>query len=409
MSDVIIIGGGAAGMLCAIGAMKAGKSVTIVEKNEKLGKKLFITGKGRCNITNIADRDEFFENIMRNSQFLYSSFSLFNNYDVMNLIEDNGVKTKVERGGRVFPQSDKSSDVIKAFERELKKCACKIYLKTTVKDIIVEDNKVCGVVTNKGKILAESVVVCTGGKSYTSTGSTGDGYEFAKKLGHSVTPLTPSLIPMNCKDDFLDELQGLTLKNVALICNYNNKCVYKDQGEMMFSHFGITGPLVLTLSAVLGDVDFNKVELYIDLKPALDEETLDKRLLRDFENTKNKALKNAIDGLLPKSLIPVFLKKCKEQGVNIDAQVNSVTKKERHTLINVLKKFTVTPVGYRDLDYAIITRGGVNIKEVNPKTLESKLVNGLYFAGEVLDLDAKTGGFNLQIAFSTGYSAGINC
>lgn len=407
MIDLIVIGGGAAGMMCAIGAAKSGKSVAIIEKNEKLGKKLFITGKGRCNVTNIADRDEFFRNIMSNSRFLFSSFSAFDNQAVMSFIEDNGVPLKVERGGRVFPKSDKSSDIIKAFKKEIGRADIKVMLNTKVKSLVINDGRVCGVVTDKGEMSCNSVAVCTGGISYSSTGSTGDGYKFAKDAGHEVTRLTPSLIPINCSDDFLNELQGLTLKNVALKCVYKGKTVYNEQGEMLFAHFGITGPLVLTLSSVLGDVDFSQVDISIDLKPALDEITLDRRLLREFEENKNKQFKSCLPSLLPRTLIPVFLNRCSSLGLNEDVKINSITKEQRKMIISLLKSFTVTPTGYRAIDFAIITKGGVKVSEINPKTMESKLVKGLYFAGEVLDVDGKTGGFNLQIAFSTGYSAGL--
>lgn len=409
MSRLVVVGGGAAGMLCAIGGAYSGKEVIITEKNEKLGKKLFITGKGRCNVTNIADRDEFFECIASNPRFLYSSFSYFDNNDIMELIERNGVALKVERGGRVFPESDKSSDIIKALKRELDNLNVSIMLNTEVKSICINDGKATGVNTSRGIIEADAVAVCTGGASYKATGSTGDGYRFAKEAGHTVTKLVPSLIPINCSDDFLHELQGLTLKNVALNCKYNNKEVFHEQGEMLFAHFGITGPLVLTLSSVLGDVDFSKVEISIDLKPALDENTLEKRLLRDFDNNKNKNLKSYLPELLPRTMINVFVDRLEKLGMNPQIKIHSITKEQRKIIMDLLKNFSVTPTSYRALDYAIITKGGVKVNEINPKTMESKLINGLYFAGEVLDVDAKTGGFNLQIAFSTGYCAGIGC
>lgn len=394
-------------MLCAIGAARNGKAVTIIEKNEKLGKKLFITGKGRCNLTNIADRDEFFANIMSNPRFLYSSFSAFDNNDIMDLVEKNGVALKTERGGRVFPASDKSSDILKALRKELDRFGVKVLLNTEVKSINVENGAATGVITTKGEIECAKVAVCTGGKSYKSTGSTGDGYEFAKTAGHTVSKLTPSLVPINCSDGFLKQLQGLTLKNVTLNCIYDGKTVFSDQGEMLFAHFGITGPLVLTLTSVLGNVDFSKVQLYIDLKPALSEEVLDRRLLREFDEHINKQFKSCVPSLLPRSFIPVFLQECEKMGLLEDTKINSITKPQRKVIIDCLKRFKLTPTGYRPLDFAIITKGGVAINEINPKTMESKKVKGLYFAGEVLDLDGKTGGFNLQIAFSTGYCAGL--
>lgn len=408
MSRLIVVGGGAAGMLCAIGGARSGKDVILIEKNEKLGKKLFITGKGRCNVTNAAEKDEFFSCIMSNPRFLYSSFSIFNNNDIVNMIEQNGVPLKTERGGRIFPKSDKSSDIIKALKKELDKLGVKVLLNTTVKSIIINNRRAKGVVTSKGEIEGDSIAICTGGASYSSTGSTGDGYKFAKLAGHGVTELVPSLVPINCNDGFLQELQGLSLKNVSLVCNYSGKQIYKDQGEMLFAHFGITGPLVLTLSSVLGKVDFNKAEIYIDLKPALDEQMLDNRLLRDFEKYKNKQFKSYLAELLPKAMIPVFLNLLKKYGITEDMKINSVKKEQRKELIKLLKRFTLNPISYRSLDFAIVTKGGINIKEINPKTMESKLINGLYFAGEILDVDGKTGGFNLQIAFTTGYCAGIS-
>lgn len=408
MKKIIVIGGGASGMLCAIGAAFSGKDVTIIEKNEKLGKKMFISGKGRCNLTNIAERDEFFECIMSNPRFLFSSFALFNNNDIMQLIERNGVPLKIERGGRVFPVSDKSSDVLKALKKELDSLGVKVLLNNEVKSIVIEDGIVKGVMTSKGLMKSDAVAVCTGGASYASTGSTGDGYRFAKDVGHTITELVPSLVPINCNDDFLKDLQGLTLKNVALICRCNNKTIFQEQGEMLFAHFGITGPLVLTLSSVLGKVDFNKIEIFIDLKPALDETALDKRLLKDFDSYKNKQVKSYLNELLPRAMIPVFINELEKNGLTGDTKINSITKEQRKSIIGLLKHFSIHPVSYRPLDFAIVTKGGIKVSEINPKTMESKLVSGLFFAGEVLDVDGKTGGVNLQIAFSTGYCAGIN-
>lgn len=408
MSETIVVGGGAAGMLAAISCAQNGETVTIIEKNEKLGKKLFITGKGRCNLTNIDGRDEFFEKIVSNARFFYSAFSQLDNFALMDMIEATGTPLKTERGGRVFPKSDKSSDILKALEKLLKQYGVNVKLNVTVKEILIRDGSAVGVLTGKGEIAADRVIVCTGGRSYPPTGSTGDGYTFARAAGHHITELTPSLVPIECSDDWLKSVSGLTLKNVALECREKGKLCFAEQGEMLFTHFGISGPLVLTLSSVLGKVDFNQISISIDFKPALDEPTLDKRLLRDFEQLKNRQFKHAFEGLLPRSMIPVFVGRCCKQieGLLPDMQVNSVTKLQRQEIGKLLKHFELTPVKYRSFHEAVITKGGIDVAEINPKTMESKKVKNLYFAGEVLDLDAQTGGYNLQIAFSTGYCAG---
>jgi predicted Rossmann fold flavoprotein len=406
--DVIVIGGGPAGMMAAGTAASMGKLTMIIEKNEKLGKKLFITGKGRCNVTNSADFDEFMKNIPRNSKFFYSSFNSFSNYDLIELLEALGLKTKVERGGRVFPQSDKSSDVIKALERYLSKYNVEVRLNSKLLGIKQEDGAVSGVLLDNGQFLeCNSVIICTGGVSYPQTGSTGDGYEIAKEAGHSISELMPSLIPLVAEEEFIKDLQGLSLKNVSIKAIADGKVVYEDFGEMLFTHYGLSGPIILSASFYVSDYLRRKKEIKIDidLKPALSEEELDKRIIRDFEKNINKQFKNSLNELMPQKLIPVFLSLA---GIDESKEVHQITKTERKTLVKLLKHFTVTVSGTRPIEEAIVTSGGINLKEINPKTLESKLVKGLYFAGEIIDLDAFTGGFNLQIAFSTGYAAGFN-
>jgi predicted Rossmann fold flavoprotein len=406
--DVIVIGGGPAGMIAAGTAASMGKLTMLIEKNEKLGKKLFITGKGRCNVTNSADFDEFMKNIPRNSKFFYSSFNSFSNYDLIELLEALGLKTKVERGGRVFPQSDKSSDVIKALERYLSKYNVEVRLNSKLLGIKQEDGAVSGVLLDNGQFLeCNSVIICTGGVSYPQTGSTGDGYEIAKEAGHSISELMPSLIPLVAEEEFIKDLQGLSLKNVSIKAISDGKVVYEDFGEMLFTHYGLSGPIILSASFYVSDYLRRKKEIKIDidLKPALSEEELDKRIIRDFEKNINKQFKNSLNELMPQKLIPVFLSLA---GIDESKEVHQITKNERKTLVKLLKHFTVTVSGTRPIEEAIVTSGGINLKEINPKTLESKLVKGLYFAGEIIDLDAFTGGFNLQIAFSTGYAAGFN-
>lgn len=410
MSHVIVVGGGAAGMFAAIAAAKNGHQVTLYEKNEKLGKKIFITGKGRCNITNAADMEELFDAVVTNSKFLYSSFYGYTNQNVIDFFEDAGVPVKIERGNRVFPISDHSSDVIRALEREMKKVGVKVCLNTEVKSVEAEKGKFNKVVLKDTTTqTADACIVATGGLSYRSTGSTGDGFRFAKNVGHKVTQCFPSLVPMETKEPWICELQGLSLRNVEAKILDGKKELYKDFGEMLFTHFGVSGPLIISASSYVGkkfmDKNGQKKELIleIDLKPALTEEQLDQRVLRDFEENHNRQFKNAITKLFPTKLIPVMLEL---GGIDPEKKVNSIEKEERKQFVHLIKHFRMTLTGLRDYPEAIITKGGVNVKEIDPGTMESKLVKGLYFAGEVLDLDALTGGFNLQIAWSTGYAAG---
>lgn len=410
MSHVIVVGGGAAGMFAAIAAAKNGHQVTLYEKNEKLGKKIFITGKGRCNITNAADMEELFDAVVTNSKFLYSSFYGYTNQNVIDFFEDAGVPVKIERGNRVFPISDHSSDVIRALEREMKKVGVKVCLNTEVKSVEAEKGKFNKVVLKDTTTqTADACIVATGGLSYRSTGSTGDGFRFAENVGHKVTQCFPSLVSMETKEPWICELQGLSLRNVEAKILDGKKELYKDFGEMLFTHFGVSGPLIISASSYVGKKFMDKngqkkeLTLEIDLKPALTEEQLDQRVLRDFEENHNRQFKNAITKLFPTKLIPVMLEL---GGIDPEKKVNSIEKEERKQFVHLIKHFRMTLTGLRDYPEAIITKGGVNVKEIDPGTMESKLVKGLYFAGEVLDLDALTGGFNLQIAWSTGYAAG---
>ena len=410
MSHVIVVGGGAAGMFAAIAAAKNGHQVTLYEKNEKLGKKIFITGKGRCNITNAADMEELFDAVVTNSKFLYSSFYGYTNQNVIDFFEDAGVPVKIERGNRVFPISDHSSDVIRALEREMKKVGVKVCLNTEVKSVEAEKGKFDKVVLKDTTTqTADACIVATGGLSYRSTGSTGDGFRFAENVGHKVTQCFPSLVPMETKEPWICDLQGLSLRNVEAKILDGKKELYKDFGEMLFTHFGVSGPLIISASSYVGKKFMDKngqkkeLTLEIDLKPALTEEQLDQRVLRDFEENHNRQFKNAITKLFPTKLIPVMLEL---GGIDPEKKVNSIEKEERKQFVHLIKHFRMTLTGLRDYPEAIITKGGVNVKEIDPGTMESKLVKGLYFAGEVLDLDALTGGFNLQIAWSTGYAAG---
>ena len=410
MSHVIVVGGGAAGMFAAIAAAKNGHQVTLYEKNEKLGKKIFITGKGRCNITNAADMEELFDAVVTNSKFLYSSFYGYTNQNVIDFFEDAGVPVKIERGNRVFPISDHSSDVIRALEREMKKVGVKVCLNTEVKSVEAEKDKFNKVVLKDTTTqTADACIVATGGLSYRSTGSTGDGFRFAENVGHKVTQCFPSLVPMETKEPWICELQGLSLRNVEAKILDGKKELYKDFGEMLFTHFGVSGPLIISASSYVGKKFMDKngqkkeLTLEIDLKPALTEEQLDQRVLRDFEENHNRQFKNAITKLFPTKLIPVMLEL---GGIDPEKKVNSIEKEERKQFDNLIKHKSIELTGLRDYPEAIITKGGVNVKEIDPGTMESKLVKGLYFAGEVLDLDALTGGFNLQIAWSTGYAAG---
>ena len=407
MSKVIVIGGGPAGMMAAYAASCQGHQVTLLEQNEKLGKKLFITGKGRCNITNASDMDHLFANVMSNRKFLYSAFYTFDNEQVISFFEEQGLHTKVERGNRVFPVSDHSSDVIAALSRALREKHVEIMLHTKVEKLLVQDACVYGVMLSGGKrIEADAVIVATGGISYPSSGATGDGYRMALESGHHLVESTPSLVPFETKEAWVKELQGLSLRNVTVSIYKEKKKLYEDFGEMLFTHFGVSGPLILSASGMIKASLFSQeLSLYIDLKPALDREQLDKRILREFDAAMNKQFKNVIGALLPTKMIPVVIEL---SGIDPDKKVNEVSREERQHLVQLLKKFPLTVTGLRGWNEAIITKGGVSVKDVNPSTMESKLVSHLYFCGEVLDLDALTGGYNLQIAWSTGYLAGIS-
>lgn len=408
MSEVIVVGGGAAGMMAAIQAAGRGHQVTLLEQNEKLGKKLYITGKGRCNITNDCETQELLKNVIRNKKFLYSAFYAFDSYMAMEFFKNHGLAIKTERGGRVFPQSDHSSDVIRTLQKVLQQENVKVQLHAKAADILVEDEntkKVAGVRLADGKeIWAEYVILATGGRSYVSTGSSGDGYRFAKTLGHTVTELRPSLVPFETAEGWVKDLQGLSLRNVLVRIKRGRNVLFEDFGEMLFTHYGVSGPLILSASSLINDsMKDMPFDMEIDLKPALTEEQLDKRILRDFEENQNRQFKNALSKLFPSKLIPVIIHL---SGIDAHTQVNAITKEERMGFVRFIKRFPLTLQSPRGFDEAIITRGGVSIREVNPSTMESKLVSGLYFAGEMLDLDALTGGFNLQIAWSTGYLAG---
>lgn len=408
MKTVIIVGGGAAGMLAGIAAARNGGTVHIFEKNEKLGKKVFITGKGRCNVTNACDTEDLFRNVVTNSKFLYSSFYGFNNFDMMALLEEAGCPLKTERGNRVFPVSDKSSDVIKALSGMLGRLGAEVHLHSEVKALLLEDGRCRGILLKKGgaetKVYGDAVIVACGGLSYPTTGSTGDGYRFAGAAGHTVTELSPALVPFVVKEPVVKELQGLSLKNIEAVVMRGKKVIYREFGEMLFTHYGVSGPVLLSASSyAVKELKKGPLSLVIDLKPALSEEQLDARLLREFEGTLNKQFKNALVHLFPSKLVPVMVER---SGISPEKKVNEITREERKQIIQATKSFTVTITGLRDYNEAIITQGGVSVKEVNPSTMESKLVSGLYFAGEMLDLDAVTGGFNLQIAWSTAWTAG---
>lgn len=405
MKKVIVIGGGAAGMMAACMAAIEGAQVTLLEKNEKTGKKIYITGKGRCNLTNACQREEFLENVITNPKFLYSAFAQLDNQAVMNFFEKAGCRLKTERGDRVFPVSDHSSDVIAALNGELKKNRVQVMLHTEVSELLLEEESIKGVLLSDGKKLhADAVIIATGGRSYESTGSTGDGYRFAKQAGHTIKDLRPSLVPFVVKEEWCKKLQGLSLKNVAVTLKKEKKKIYEGFGEMLFTHFGVSGPLILSASSFYtAKYSGQEVLLTIDLKPAMDREQLDKRILRDFEENAGKQFKNALDKLLPAKLIPVMVEL---SGIDPHKKTSEVTKKERSRLVELFKELKLTVNGCRGYGEAIITGGGVNVKEIDPKTMGSRLVNGLYFAGEVMDVDALTGGFNLQIAWSTGALAG---
>lgn len=394
-------------MMAAYAASCQGHAVTLLEQNEKLGKKLFITGKGRCNITNASDMDNLFANVMSNRKFLYSAFYTFDNEQVISFFENQGLHTKVERGNRVFPVSDHSSDVIAALSRALRKQNVEVHLRTKAQNLLIEEGTVCGIALSDGKVMdADAVIVATGGISYPSTGATGDGYRMAEDSGHRLVKSTPSLVPFETREDWVTQLQGLSLRNVTVSIYNGKKKLYEDFGEMLFTHFGVSGPLILSASGIIKASQFEQeLEMYIDLKPALDAEQLDKRILREFDAAMNKQFRNVIGSLMPAKMIPVMIRLC---GINPDKKVNEVSREERQHLVNLLKKLPVTITGLRGWNEAIITKGGVSVKDVNPSTMESKKVSHLYFCGEVLDLDALTGGYNLQIAWSTGYLAGIS-
>lgn len=406
MSKVVIIGGGAAGMAAAIAAAGQGHQVHLYEKNEKLGKKVYITGKGRCNVTNACDMDTLLQSVVTNPRFLYSSFYCFTNQDIMNLLERNGCPLKTERGNRVFPVSDKSSDVISALSGQMKELGVHVYLHKEVKELLVSEERCTGIVLSDGEkhIQADAVIVATGGLSYPSTGSTGDGYRFARDCGHTVTELSPALVPFYVKEAVVQDLQGLSLKNIEAVIWDGKKEVYREFGEMLFTHFGVSGPVLLSASSFAAKrIRKKHLTLTIDLKPALSKEQLDARILRDFEEAANKQFKNALSHLYPSKLIPVMIERSK---ISPEKKVNEITRQERFNLVEATKNFTLTLTGLRGYEEAIITQGGIDLKEINPSTMESKKIKGLSFAGEVLDLDAVTGGFNLQIAWSTGWAAG---
>ena len=398
-------------MMAAYAAAESGHAVTLLEQNEKLGKKLFITGKGRCNLTNASDMEQLFANVVSNRKFLYSAFYSYDNEQVISFFESHGMPTKTERGNRVFPVSDHSSDVIAALSTALRGQHVEVLLHTKVKRLLLEkrdeEKRVTGVeLADHTKMHADAVIVATGGISYPSTGATGDGYRMAEESGHKMVSPTPALVPMELKEPWVRDLQGLSLRNVRMSVTRGKKKLYEDFGEMLFTHFGVSGPMILSASASIKQSLIKQpLDMYIDLKPALTQEALDKRILREFEEAKNKQFKNSINKLLPAKMIPVIIEL---SGIDPDKKVNEISKEERNRLLMLFKKLPVTLNGPRGYNEAIITKGGIKVKEINPSTMESKLVNGLYFAGEVLDLDAYTGGFNLQIAWSTGYLAGTS-
>ncbi|OUP03346.1 aminoacetone oxidase family FAD-binding enzyme [Drancourtella sp. An210] len=405
MGKILVIGGGAAGMMAAVFAARNGQKVCLFEKNEKLGKKLFITGKGRCNLTNACDMEELLDAVVTNRKFLYSSFYGFTNEETMEFFEELGLKMKTERGNRVFPVSDHSSDVIKVLQDELRKLNVKLCLKTEVARVEEKDGHFFGVRLKDGTtVQGDACIIATGGNSYQTTGSTGDGYRFARELGHTVTEIAPALVPLEIREQYGKDLQGLSLRNVEAAVLDGKKELYRDFGEMLFTHYGVSGPLILSASSYIGKrLRERPLKLVIDLKPALSFEQMDARILRDFEENKNRQFKNSLGKLFPSKLIPVMISL---SGICPDKKVNEISKEERQRFAALIKGFTMTITKTRDFNEAIITQGGVSVKEINPATMESKKVKGVYFAGEVLDLDAVTGGFNLQIAWSTGNAAG---
>ena len=415
MAKVIVVGGGPAGMMAAITAAEKGNDVTIIEKMPMFGKKLLITGKGRCNITSSLYMSEFIKNTPGNGKFLYSAFQNYTNQDIIEFLKKQGLEVKEERGNRIFPVTDKSVDVLNCFKKRIDELKIKYKLNTKVEKVLIKNNEVIAIRTNKEIIQTNKIILATGGKSYPLTGSTGDGYKIAKDIGHTIVTIKPSLVPMEVYEkEMCKKLQGLSLRNVGIkiIDNDRKKIVYEDFGEMIFTHFGISGPIILSGSAHLvkyKDIDYilkkKYVEIKIDLKPALTEEQLDDRILRDFSEVKNKQFKHSLGKLLPQKMIPVIIELSK---IDENKKVNEVTKEERKKLVQLLKNFTITIKDFRPVEEAIITCGGINTKEIDPKTMESKIIKGLYFAGEIIDVDSYTGGFNLQIAYSTGYTAGAN-
>ena len=405
MRKIAVVGAGAAGLMAAYAAAANGHLVTLFEKNEKSGKKIYITGKGRCNVTHDCTPSEFLQNVVNNPKFLTGAVYGFSPERCVEFFEDGGVRLKLERGGRYFPVSDKASDITKCLENYCKNAGVTFKFHEAVTKLVISDATVTGLTTSKHNYNFDGVIVCTGGLSYPSTGSTGDGYEFATEAGHSVTPLVQGLCGLNLKGSYYKEMQGLTLKNVNLSVKYDGKLIKEFFGEMLFTHFGISGPTVLSASSLINRLDLNKVILSIDFKPALSEEQLDKRILRDFDEYKNKSIANCLKELLPSAVIGEVLRRC---AISSEQKVNCITKAQRLSLLTTVKNFDMLVASLRDFSEAIITSGGVNVKEIDPKTMESKLVKGLYFCGEVLDVDAFTGGYNLQIAFSTGFAAGNN-
>lgn len=406
MKKTVVIGGGAAGLMAAAESAKSGNEAVIIEKNLKCARKVMITGKGRCNVTNACfELDELISNVPRNPRFLYSAFSAFMPYDTMAFFEELGVPLKTERGNRVFPVSDKACDIVDALVKNAKNCGVKTF-HGTVQSFEISDNRITAVVLDNGeKIECDSVAVCTGGKSYPATGSTGDGYRLAKSVGHTVTDIYPALVPIVCSNNFIPSLQGLSLKNISIKLIKNGKTVYTDFGEMLFTHFGVSGPVILSASSHMDGKDCSGYTISIDLKPALDFSQLDKRIQRDFSEMQNKDFINSLSKLLPKKIIPVIVSL---SGIPASKKVNEITRQERHNLVNLIKNFEITVSSLFDIDAAVITRGGVCVKEIDPKTMKSKIIDNLSFAGEVIDVDAYTGGFNLQIAFSTGVLCGRN-
>ncbi len=404
MTDIIMIGGGAAGCFAAVHAARFGKTVLLFEKNDRLGRKLRITGKGRCNVTNNSSTEEHMKNIPVNPRFMYSSFANFDAESTMSFFEELGVPLKTERGNRVFPVSDRADDIADALAAEIKRLGVKVINKRVTK-ILTENGAVCGVSAGGEEYRSQAVLIACGGKSYPATGSTGDGYALAEALGHTVTELKPSLVPLVSPDKYCAEMMGLSLRNVRLHLMDGSKCIYTEQGEMLFTHFGVSGPLVLSASSHIRNMQQGRYRLMIDLKPALSPEQLDARIQRDFAENLNRDFQNGIRKLLPAKLIPVAVKL---SGISPEQKINGITREERRKFGELLKAFPVRVSGFRPIDEAIITRGGISANEINPKTVESRLVSGLYFAGEVIDVDAYTGGFNLQIAFSTAYTAALN-